>query len=124
MSVNKIFWVSLGSICLALGTVGIFLPILPTTPLYLVTAYSYARSSDKLHDWFLSTNLYKKHLDSFVKEKAMTRKTKITILSTVTALMLIGFIMMKNTIIGRICISIVWVFHIIYFVFYIKTKED
>lgn len=124
MSVNKIFWVSLGSICLALGTVGIFLPILPTTPLYLVTAYSYARSSDKLHDWFLSTNLYKKHLDSFVKEKAMTRKTKITILSTVTALMLFGFIMMKNTIIGRICISIVWVFHFIYFVFYIKTKED
>ena len=124
MSVNKIFWVSLGSICLALGTVGIFLPILPTTPLYLVTAYSYARSSDKLHDWFLSTSLYKKHLDSFVKEKAMTRKTKITILSTVTALMLFGFIMMKNTIIGRICISIVWVFHIIYFVFYIKTKED
>ena len=124
MSVNKIFWVSLGSICLALGTVGIFLPILPTTPLYLVTAYSYARSSDKLHDWFLSTSLYKKHLDSFVKEKAMTRKTKITILSTVTALMLFGFIMMKNTIIGRICISIIWVFHIIYFVFNIKTKED
>ena len=124
MSVNKIFWVSLGSICLALGTVGIFLPILPTTPLYLVTAYSYARSSDKLHDWFLSTSLYKKHLDSIIKKKAMTRKTKITILSTVTALMLFGFIMMKNTIIGRICISIIWVFHIIYFVFNIKTKED
>ncbi|MBR4587551.1 MAG: YbaN family protein [Lachnospiraceae bacterium] len=51
-------------ICLALGTVGVVLPILPTTPFFLVTAYCFARSSEKLNNWFKGTKLYKKHLDS------------------------------------------------------------
>lgn len=121
MRAVKIFWIVLGSVSLILGTIGIFLPILPTTPLFLLTVYAYARSSDKLHNWFLSTKLYKNHLESFTKDKAMTLKTKLSILFTVTLLMGFAFYMMKNTLIGRICITIVWVFHIIYFVFYIKT---
>ena len=64
----KIVWIVLGFLCLGLGTIGIVLPILPTVPFYMATLFCFAKSSKKLHDWFIGTNLYKKHLDSFVKK--------------------------------------------------------
>ena len=116
-------WVALGALCLALGTVGVFLPILPTVPFYLVALFSFAKGSQKLYDWFVSTKLYHKHLKSFVEKKGMTWKTKFTIMGTVTAVMAFGFFMMKEVPIGRIIMSIVWVCHVIAFVFIIKTAK-
>lgn len=72
----KPFWIIVGTVCLVLGTIGIALPILPTVPFYLATVYSYARGSEKLHDWFIGTRLYKNHLEEFVREKGMTMSAK------------------------------------------------
>ena len=51
----------------------------------------------------------------------MSFKTKIRIMITVTILMSIGFIMMNNILAGRIVLALVWVFHILYFLFGVKT---
>lgn len=123
MKIKKALFIALGCICLALGFIGIALPILPTVPFFLVTVFCFANSSEKLHKWFTGTKMYKKHLESFVKKKGMTLQTKATIISSVTLLMGFGFFMMlgKAIYIPCIILGIVWICHIIYFIFGVKT---
>ena len=126
MKLKKILLVIIGCIGVGLGALGVVLPILPTVPFLLLAAFCFARSSERLNNWFIGTKLYKNNLESYVKGEGMTRKTKIKIMVTVTVLMTIGFIMMDQVLVGRIVLACVWVFHILYFVFGVKTikKEN
>lgn len=121
MTIKKALYILLGCLSLGLGAVGAVLPLLPAFPFLLLAAFCFARSSEKLHSWFIGTRLYKNNLESYVAGKGMTRKTKIRIMVTVTLLMAIGFIMMDAVPVGRIVLGCVWVFHILYFVFGVKT---
>ncbi len=123
MNLKKIIYIILGCIGVGLGAVGAVLPLLPTFPFLLLAAFCFARSSEKLHNWFIGTKLYKDNLESYVAGKGMTRKTKIRIMVTVTLLMTIGFVMMHAVPVGRIVLGCVWVFHILYFVFGVKTLQ-
>lgn len=123
MNIKKAFFIVLGCLSLGLGAVGAVLPILPTVPFLMLAAFCFAKSSEKLHNWFISTKLYKKNLESFVQGKGMTMKTKIRIMVTVTILMSIGFIMMHAVPVGRIILGFVWLFHVLYFIFGIRTLK-
>ena len=121
MDMKKIFYIIGGCISLGLGTLGAVLPLLPVVPFLLLSAICFARSSRRLHSWFLGTGLYKKNLETYVAGKGMTRQTKIRIMVTVTLLMAAGFAMMHQVAVGRIVLIGVWVFHVLYFLFGVKT---
>ena len=114
--VKKILFIVLGCIGLALGAVGAVLPLMPAFPFLLLAAVCFAKSSEKLHNWFINTKLYKKNLESFVKGKGMTWKVKIRIMA-------IGCVMMMRVPIGQIVLGCVWLFHILFFIFGIKTMK-
>lgn len=121
MKIKKALYVVLGCIGVGLGALGAALPLLPAFPFLLLAAVCFARSSQRLNDWFINTKLYKNNLETYVKGQGMTWKTKIRIMVMVTLLMSIGFIMMSRVPVGRIILACVWLFHIIYFTFGVKT---
>ena len=123
MSIKKVVYVVLGCIGVGLGAVGAVVPLLPAFPFLLLAAFSFARSSERLNNWFINTKLYKNNLETYVKGRGMTWNTKIRIMITVTLLMSIGFIMMglKGVVVGCVVLACVWVFHILYFIFGVKT---
>jgi uncharacterized membrane protein YbaN (DUF454 family) len=86
---KKFFFAALGFLCFGLGTAGIFLPVLPTVPLYLATLFCFARSSKKFHDWFTGTKLYQRHLQDFAEHRSMPLEKEILLLSCVSAMLLV-----------------------------------
>lgn len=128
MSIKKIIYVIVGCIGVGLGAVGAVVPLLPAFPFLLLAAFCFARSSERLNNWFTNTKLYKNNLETYVKGRGMTWNTKIRIMITVTLLMSIGFVMMglKGIVVGCAVLAGVWVFHILYFIFGVKTlsQED
>lgn len=125
MNIKKILYIVLGTIGLILGAIGAVLPLLPAFPFLLLATVCYAKSSERLHNWFINTKLYKNNLDSYVQGKGMSWQVKTRIMIMITILMSIGFIIMvtKEIYHGCIILSIVWLFHIFYFSFRIKTNN-
>ena len=119
----KILFICLGFLFVGIGAVGIVVPILPTTPFLLLASFFFAKGSKRFHDWFMSTKLYKKHLESFVKSKAMTLKSKLTILLPVSAMLIITFIFVNNMH-ARIVIVILFIGKYLYFFTQIKTIKE
>jgi len=127
----KIVFIIFGFIFIGLGCLGIPLPVLPTTPFFLLAAICFAKGSKRLENWFKSTKLYHKHLESFVENRSMTLKAKLTILFTASAMLLLSFGMMQykaivngnsvGNIIGRVVILIMIPIKYIYFFTRIKT---
>jgi uncharacterized membrane protein YbaN (DUF454 family) len=122
MKLKKAIWLMLGFIGLGLGAVGAYLPMLPAFPFLMLALFSFGKSSEKLHKWFVSTKLYKNNLESFVKKQGMTWCTKIKFIITVTLLMGFGFFMMfrKELYVPCAILGGVWLFHILYFIFGVK----
>lgn len=116
---KKILYIMIGCISLGLGIIGVILPILPTVPFVLLAAFCFAKSSERLDGWFKNTKLYR---ENNIKS-GMTKQAKVRIMCLVTLLMSIGFIMMglKDIVVGNIVLLIVWIFHMVYFTFGVKT---
>lgn len=116
---KKILYIFIGCISLGLGIVGVILPILPTVPFVLLAAFCFAKSSERLDGWFKNTKLYR---ENNIKN-GMTKQAKIRIMCSVSLLMSIGFITMglKGIVVGNVVLLIVWIFHMAYFTFGVKT---
>lgn len=120
----RYFWIGLGILSLILGTAGIVLPLLPTVPFYLLTIFCFSKGSKRLHQWFLQTDLYKKHLADFVQHKTMDNFVKLKIICVVTCMLLAGYYFMPSEVYwGKYILLAVWIAHVVYLVFGVKSKK-
>ncbi|MGG7142819.1 YbaN family protein [Clostridium nigeriense] len=124
-SIKKYVYITVGLIAVVLGATGVILPILPTTPFLLLASYCFAKGSDRFNNWFINTKLYKNHLDSFVKERAMTLKEKICILAFADFMLAFPLIFL-DSLFMKLVIVVLILFKFYYFIFRIKTitKEE
>ena len=116
----RIVWLLFGFLSMGIGAVGVVLPVLPTTPFLLLASFCLAKGSERFHKWFTGTKLYKRHLDSFVKNRAMTLKTKFSLLIPASCMLLLAFLAMRN-VYGRVFIVFLIVFKYVYFFTKIRT---
>ena len=72
----KILFIIFGIISFILGAIGVVLPILPTTPFLLLSAFLFSKSSDRFHEYLIQTKLYQKYINEMVIE----RKTKESVI--------------------------------------------
>lgn len=118
----KIFYICVGFMAFLLGTLGVILPAIPTVPFYLVVLFCFSRGSERFHKWFLSTNLYKKHLENFLINNELSLSTKIKTCIISSAIMILSIY--KAPIFGvKIFIFCSMIFMWFYFTFKIKTKK-
>lgn len=122
MTLKKILYITLGCISVGLGAVGAVLPLLPAFPFLLSAAFCFAKSSEKLHTWFIGTKLYKQNLESYVQGRGMTKAAKRRIMVTVTLLMSFscGIMLWRGVYFPCAILGGVWLFHILYFTFGVK----
>lgn len=114
LSLKKIGLIALGTISLAIGIIGIFLPLIPTTPLLLLTSYCYISSSEKLSEKFMNTKIYDKYVRNFHEKGGMTLKGKLMLTIPVSLLLLFMFITIKSPVM-RVVIVVMWVTKVVFF---------
>lgn len=124
MGIKRALYFALGCLGLAMGAVGAVVPLLPAFPFLVLAAFGFARSSDRLHHWFLGTRLYRDNLAGFLSGRGMTKAAKARVMLTVTAVMAIGFYMMRRIPVGQVILAVVWVGHMILFIWGIRTVPE
>ena len=83
----RITWLIVGFVALALGAIGIVLPLLPTTPFILVAAFAFAQSSEKLHQWLLDHNVFGPLIENWQRHGAISRRAKVASVVSMAAVL-------------------------------------
>ena len=77
MDIKQLLFITLGTLFLVVGIVGIFVPILPTTPFLLLATSFYARGSEKFHNWLLNNRIFGAYIRHYSDGKGMPLKVKL-----------------------------------------------
>src|SRR5688500_5429854 len=85
MDIRKAILIFTGTVCVGLGVLGMFLPLLPTTVFLLMAAYCYSRSSERFHDWLLNNRLCGKYISNYRSKRGITVRQKVSTLFTLWA---------------------------------------
>lgn len=118
----RLLYLLVGFFSLGLGALGATLPVLPTVPFLLASAFCFSRSSRRLDAWFRSTRLYKRCLEDFMRHRSMLLRTKIAILSFTTLILGIVFCTTASLPL-RIVIVLLMAGQYLCFIFWIKTRR-
>lgn len=94
--IQKILLIMTGSVSLALGVIGIIIPVLPTTPFLLIACFCYLRSSKKLYDWLLHHRVFGTYLNNYMKYKAVTKRAKIIAIVSLWTSLSISMLLVAN----------------------------
>ena len=85
---KKVLLMTAGNFSLSLGILGIFLPVLPTTPFLLLSAACYMKSSKRLYNWLINHKILGLYVRSYIQYKAISRRAKIISIAALWGVMM------------------------------------
>ena len=112
-----------GFLCLALGLLGLVVPVLPAPPLLILSTLCFAKGSERFYKLVTDSKLYKEHLENFIKNRSMTLKAKFVILITATIIQ-ISICVMVDVFAFWIAIIALLLIKYWFFIFKVKTIKD
>jgi len=95
----RLTWLVVGLVSLALGALGVALPLLPTTPFILIAAVAFARSSNRLHAWLVNHDVFGTLIDNWQRHGAISRRAKAAAVGSMAAVLVISLAMAVPTVI-------------------------
>ncbi len=113
----------IGTVSLALGIIGIFIPLLPTTPFLLLSAACYAKSSRKFYLWMMNNRYFGKYISKYKERKGIPLKIKIYSCSLLWLTILFSVLFVINNIIVKFLLVIIAV-SVTYHIVSIKTLKE
>jgi uncharacterized membrane protein YbaN (DUF454 family) len=103
----KIILIIAGTIFTATGLIGIFVPILPTTPFLILAAACYLRSSDRMHNWLLTNRVFGRYLKNYLEKKGIPIGVKISTLLLLWFTILLSVFVFVDILLIRIFLIII-----------------
>ena len=101
----RLTWLVVGLVALALGAIGIAVPLLPTTPLILLAAFCFARSSNRLHEWLVTHDIFGPLIENWRRYGAISPRAKIISVVSMAAVLAISLALAVPT--GVIIVQLV-----------------
>ena len=101
----RLTWLVVGLVALALGAIGIAVPLLPTTPLILLAAFCFARSSNRLHEWLVTHDIFGPLIENWRRYGAISQRAKIISVVSMAAVLAISLALAVPT--GVIIVQLV-----------------
>ncbi|MDF2612381.1 MAG: uncharacterized protein K0S71_167 [Clostridia bacterium] len=95
-SIKKYLLISIGFLSLALGIIGVFFPVLPTTPFLLLTSFCFVRSSTRLYHWLINHKLFGTYIYNYMTYKAVKKSTKVGALLFLWASLIVSMIIIDQ----------------------------
>lgn len=97
MRIKKYIFIILGLISLSLGIIGVFIPVLPTTPFLLLSSFLFLRSSEKLYNWLMSHKVLGEYIYNYMEHRAVKKSAKISAIIFLWLSMTISIILVGST---------------------------
>lgn len=101
-NLRKAILIVTGSFFVGLGVLGVFLPLLPATPFFLLAAACYVRSSQRFYDWLLNNRMIGGYIKDYREHGGMRLKVKIWAISLLWASILYTTVFVVDSILARI----------------------
>lgn len=116
---KKILFISLGCITFTLGTIGIFVPFMPTTGFYLATTFLWMRSSDRLYQKFINSTFYQQNIERVLFKREITTKGMLKMFASMLVVFAVPFILVPNFWV-RVIVASIYLAHVIGLSLYFK----
>lgn len=124
VSISKMFLITLGWIFIALGVIGIFLPLMPSTVFFILAAWCFSKSSEKFYNWLINHPKFGKLVRDYYEKRGMRLRSKfIAVIMMITTISLSALFFTQNIFV-RIILLFIAIIVSIYIFSLASIKED